>query len=64
MIIYENECVGCTDSGIPCMGKGCPNRRVPRFYCDECREEATLYDFDGRELCIDCIAENLEEVTE
>ena len=64
MLVYENECVDCKSSGLPCMGSPCPNRKVPRFYCDKCREEATLYYFDGRELCIDCIEGLLEEVTE
>ena len=44
----ENECVGC---GLPCLGDGCPNRNVARFYCDECEEEEKLYRYDGKELC-------------
>ena len=55
----ENECVGC---GLPCMGNSCPNRNVTRLYCDKCGEEATLYYFDDKELCIDCIEKELEKV--
>lgn len=57
----ESECVSC---GRPCMGRACPYYRVTRFYCDRCDEETTLYHFDGEELCIGCIEESLEEVTE
>lgn len=55
----ENECVGC---GLPCMGSSCPNWKVTRFYCDHCKEEAKLYEFDGKELCIDCIEKRLTVV--
>ena len=54
-----NECVEC---GLPCLGNACPNRRVTRFFCDNCGEEADLYYFDGQELCISCIEEMLEKV--
>lgn len=57
----ENECVDC---GLPCLGSSCPNRNVLRFYCDRCGEEAQLYHYDGEELCISCIEEDLEKVTE
>ena len=63
MIRYENECVGCTGLGLPCMGDSCPNRMVPRFYCDRCKEEVDdLYDFDGEELCGECVLKSLEKV--
>ncbi|MFR8974681.1 MAG: hypothetical protein ACLVG9_01615 [Eubacteriales bacterium] len=58
---YENECVDC---GRPCMGNICPNRNVLRFYCDKCREEAQLYHYKGKELCIDCIEDDLAKVAE
>lgn len=58
----ENECVGCKDLGLPCLGFGCPHRAVTRLYCDKCDEETTLYYYDGKELCIDCIEERLEKV--
>ena len=59
MIKHENDCVDC---GLPCMGSTCPLRNVVHIYCDECGEEGRIYHFDGRQLCIDCIAEELDEV--
>lgn len=59
MVKYENECVCCD---LPCMGTSCPNRNVPHYYCDDCGEEDTLYEFDGEELCINCIKNRLTEV--
>lgn len=47
MVQYENECVGChTEMG--CMGEICPNRNVPRRYCDTCGDPAccTIDDSD------------------
>ena len=55
----ETECVSC---GLPCMGTACPNYEVTRFYCDECESEDTLYHYDDKELCIDCIKKKLEVV--
>ncbi len=56
MVKYENECVSC---GLPCLGSGCPNRHVRRLYCDDCQEETDkLYQYDGKELCLDCLLEN------
>ena len=56
-----NECVGCPPE-MGCMGSACPNRNVERFYCDKCGQETTLYHYEGKELCIECIAEELEVV--
>lgn len=64
MKTLENECVGCTGIGLPCIGLVCTNRNVPHFYCDECGEETNLYKFDGEELCIGCIENRLEKVSE
>ena len=52
----ENECVDC---GLPCMYESCKYYRVIRFYCDSCNEEETLYEYDGEELCIECITKRL-----
>ena len=57
----ENECVGCPD-GMGCLGVSCPNRNVPRFYCDNCGAEETLYEFEGGEFCIECIKDMLNVV--
>lgn len=60
MVRIENECVGCRDMGLPCMGSCCPNRNVKRFYCDNCKEKVDeLYDACGDELCYDCLMDNV-----
>lgn len=61
MINIENECVGCPPD-MGCLGKSCPYLDVPRFYCDECGDEAELYWYEGEQLCIDCIEKRLEKV--
>lgn len=58
----EDECVGCADLGLPCLGLGCPNRNVVRFYCDRCGCEDKLYHYNGEELCEECLLENFETV--
>jgi Zn finger protein HypA/HybF involved in hydrogenase expression len=32
------------------------------FYCDECREQATLYEYNGKELCAECLLKNFDIV--
>ena len=59
MIEYENECVGCSTILHSCLGSACPH-----YYCDECGEEDDLYDFDNRQLCIECIKNLLDKVSE
>lgn len=74
MLREENECQNC---GLTCMGKLCPHNRVARYYCDGCGEEYSaksrirsrhadelLYEFDGQQLCINCILERLTAVEE
>lgn len=61
MIKIENECVGCPP-GMGCIGDACRYKNVPHYYCDKCGDEATLYEYDGRELCVDCILELLTVV--
>jgi hypothetical protein len=56
-----NECVGCPPE-IGCLGSTCPYRNVTRYYCDECGEEEQLYEYDGKELCLDCIEKELTKV--
>ena len=51
----KNECVGCSDMGMHCLGSSCPNRNVVHFYCDKCKKETTLYDYYGEELCEHCL---------
>ena len=57
----ENECVDCPPE-LGCLGDSCPYKNVPRFYCDECEDEVTLYEYDGEELCLECIAKRLQIV--
>lgn len=64
MIRRENECVDCKSQGLPCIGRGCPRRSVVRCYCDKCDMEAVIYHYEGKQLCIGCIEETLEEVCE
>lgn len=62
MVKYEDECVGCPKE-LGCLGSACPNRNVPHFYCDECKNDVeTLYYYDGKELCLECIEKMLEKV--
>lgn len=52
MRTYTNECVGCE---LPCLYASCPHYNVERFFCDECGDETTLREYDGRELCESCL---------
>lgn len=55
MIIERNDCCDCAVPSYPCMGNSCPLRHVRIHVCDECESEALLYDYEGRELCQDCL---------
>lgn len=60
MIRYEDECVGCSSLGLPCMGSCCPNRNVPHLYCDKCDEEfeeEELFTSGDDMICLDCLLE-------
>lgn len=66
MVVYKDECRGCASPGYPCIGNACIYKRVPHLICDECGaevDEGDLYVFDARQMCIDCIKEELEEVS-
>ena len=63
MVKYENECVGCPPE-MGCLGESCPNRNVKRLYCDNCKDEfEELYEYDGQELCQDCLLNTIEKIT-
>lgn len=62
MIKYENECVGCTSLGLPCIGASCDKIHVPHSYCDKCGEEEELYHYNGMHMCMDCIKNSLIKV--
>lgn len=63
MVRIENHCTGCSDLGLPCLGRSCPNLHVPMLYCDnrKCVASFTgaerLFIVDGVHLCMDCINE-------
>lgn len=62
MISVEDECVDC---GLPCLGSSCRYRNVKHYICDECGDEPEhLYKWQGRELCLECIEQELERVDE
>lgn len=63
MITHENDCVGCPPE-MGCLGSSCPYRNAPHYYCDVCGDETQLYHFEGKELCIKCIQELLDPVSE
>ena len=59
MLKHVDECVGCPpEKG--CLGSACPNRNVPRWFCDECENEFErdeLRVVNGKQLCYDCLCE-------
>lgn len=57
-----NECCDCAVPPYPCLGASCPLRNVEHFYCDKCKSERTLYEYDGAELCEACLLEAVPKV--
>ena len=53
---------GCVDCGFPCMGRACPYYEVTVFTCDECGEEETLYEYEDKELCAECLLKKFEKI--
>lgn len=58
----ESNCVGCTDLGLHCLGDGCPNKEVTKYYCDYCGTEEKLYHYDDLELCEECLLKQFKIV--
>lgn len=56
MKIIENDCVGCPPE-IGCLGSTCRYSNAPHYYCDECGDEAKLYEYENKELCENCLLE-------
>ena len=53
----------CCDCGLPCLYEGCPNYKVECFVCDFCKDEdSTLYEYDGYEICADCLLKEFKVV--
>lgn len=57
MIVKEDLCVACET----CMNCG---RKYDYFYhvCDECESDEQLYEYEGMELCADCLLSHFEKV--
>ena len=58
MIQYKDECVGCPPYWN-CTGNACIYRNIPYTYCDKCKDLTTLYQWDDKQLCKDCLVEEL-----
>lgn len=62
MTRYEDQCVGCPPE-IGCLGAVCPNKNVKIYECDNCHDIFyVLYDYNGEQLCADCVLEKLDIV--
>ena len=57
MIRIENDCVEC---GIHCTN--CGRKHTKHYYCDECGFEEELFEYEDKQLCIDCIKSLLKKV--
>jgi ribosomal protein S27AE len=58
----ENDCCGCAVPAYPCIGNSCPLRNARHYYCDKCGNETILYHWDDRQLCAECVIEQLDVV--
>ena len=62
MTQFKHECCDCATGAYPCQGSSCTQGTM-HYYCDACGEETeTLYQFEGEELCADCVLESLPRV--
>lgn len=60
MRYYTDECVDC---GLPCIYEACPYYKVEHFVCDFCKDEdITLYDYNGYEICADCLIKQFDVI--
>lgn len=54
----ENNCVGCTGMGLPCVHCGRDHDYV-YYECDSCDKttlnEDILYEDDGKHYCLECL---------
>lgn len=67
MVRQENQCVGCSDLGLPCMGECCPNLNVPVLFCDNkrCIGHFTgvdrLFVVGEEQFCMDCVQDRADQ---
>ena len=64
-VIITNDCCDCATPGYPCLGSACNLRHSPHYFCDECDDEVEsgeLFWYEGRQLCGNCVFEELEVV--
>ena len=57
MRVKDNACYGCPE----CVNCG-RNRDYYYHECDQCGSTEQLYEFEGEELCVECILERLDKV--
>ena len=62
MLVIEDRCCDCAAGGYPCLGNSCELRHVKVHYCDRCECGGDIYEFDGEELCKDCIIDAAMEM--
>lgn len=60
MVKIENDCVECD---LHCLGDACPLRNSKHYYCDDCGDEAEIYDYNGEELCVDCLLKRFKKIS-
>lgn len=63
MRIVKDECLDCAAPAYPCLGSSCPNRKRTHYYCDRCKDEflpEALYQYDGEEVCGECILKDFK----
>lgn len=57
MRTYESACNGCPE----CRSCRKKHKKYVIISCDLCGSESKIYDFNFRELCIDCIMDKYSE---
>lgn len=58
MVQYEDFCVDCPQGCI-----NCGRKHTKVLYCDECKQESQeLYEYEGQELCEECLLEIIPKV--
>lgn len=58
-----DDCVGCKDMGLSCLGISCPNKKVETYYCDcDGCESLAYFTLDGIDLCDEHAREYLQDI--